>query len=368
MSASRLEAIRGQMRRQGADCLALLPGPNMRYVTGISFQLLERPFVLFIPVDAEPVLVMPTLEAAAWNAHAPFPATKFLWDDGEGPDSAFVKAAAALPPIQTLAVEHLRMRVLEYTTLARCLPKTHTVAAEPILEPLRMIKSPEEISALRKAANIVELALAEVVSAVRPGMTEREIANRLTSSMLMHGAESVPIAPIVLSGPKSGMPHGTPHDRRVQPGEILLMDYVTTVEGYFADITRTFVVGGEPEPRFREVYEVVKAANQAGRAFVRPEVTCAEVDHVVRQVIEKAGYGPYFVHRTGHGLGLDVHEAPAISSDHKMPLKAGHVFTIEPGIYLDGWGGVRIEDDVLVTADGCESLTSFSRDLQVLGG
>ena len=194
-------------------------------------------------------------------------------------------------------------------------------------------------------------------------MTEREIAGRLTAALLRHGGESVPIEPHVQSGPNTALPHGATSDRRVEIGDFLLLDFVTTVAGYYADITRTFVVGAEPTAEQRRVYETVLAANAAGRAAARPGVTGEELDAIVRRVIDDAGYGPNFIHRTGHGLGLEVHEEPQIVAGNRTPLAPGMVFTIEPGIYLPGWGGVRIEDDVVVTEDGCESLTSYSRDL-----
>jgi Xaa-Pro dipeptidase len=198
-------------------------------------------------------------------------------------------------------------------------------------------------------------------------MTEREICNILTSEMLGRGGEGFPFEPLVLAGEASGQPHGRTGARTVDEGGILLFDFGTIVNGYPSDITRTFVVGGEPEEKFREVYEIVKAANAAGCAAAKPGVPCQEVDRAARRVIEDAGYGEYFIHRTGHGLGLDIHEDPNMVEGNDLPLAEGMTFTVEPGIYIEGWGGVRIEDNLVVTADGAESLTTFSRDLRVIG-
>jgi Xaa-Pro aminopeptidase len=258
------------------------------------------------------------------------------------------------------------MRVLEHDLIRRFWPEVRMVKGEVVLDPLRMRKDATEIASLRRAIEVAETALEEVVSSLSPGATERQIASQLTSAVLLGGGESVPIQPIVLSGPRSALPHGRPGERVVQAGDILLIDFVITVDGYHADITRTFVVGQEPDGRLRQAYAAVQAANEAGRAAVRPGATCQQVDRVTRQVLVDAGLGEHFIHRTGHGLGLDVHEEPSIVEGNDMSLEEGMVFTVEPGVYLQGWGGIRIEDNVVVAEDGCETLTTFSRELRVV--
>jgi Xaa-Pro dipeptidase len=187
------------------------------------------------------------------------------------------------------------------------------------------------------------------------------VAAILKVALLQSGAQNISFDPIVSGGPNSANPHASPSDRPVGLGEYLLFDWGVSVEGYTSDITRTFPVG-EIEFEMRRIYELVQDANAAGRAAVRPGVTCSEVDAAARRVIERGGYGERFTHRTGHGLGLQVHEPPYIVAGNEMVLEPGMTFTIEPGIYLPGRGGVRIEDNVVVTADGCESLTTFVRD------
>ncbi|MDH4137393.1 MAG: Xaa-Pro peptidase family protein [Anaerolineae bacterium] len=368
MLTQRLENVRQQLNAQGIDCLALVPGFNLRYLTGMDFMLLERPFIAFIPADetTEPVLVIPELEVPTWKRGAPFEARIFAWDDKSGSDEAMRQASKALPGMRTLAVEYLRMRVLEHDLISRFVPDARVVKGEAVLDPLRMRKDASEIASLRRAVEVAEAALEEVVSSLSPGVAEREICSQLTSAMLLGGGETVPFEPLVLSGPRSALPHGRTGERRVETGEILLIDFGTTVNGYHSDITRTFVVGQEPNDRLREVYAAVQAANEAGRAAVRPGATYQDVDRAARQVLVDAGFGEHFIHRTGHGLGLDVHEEPGIVEGNDMPLEEGMVFTIEPGVYLEGWGGIRIEDNVVVTADGCESLTTFSRELRVV--
>ncbi len=197
-------------------------------------------------------------------------------------------------------------------------------------------------------------------------MSEREIAGLLVVEQLRRGGGKHPFEPIVLSGPNSALPHGEPGDRVVNAGEPLLFDFGTTAHGYASDITRTFSVG-QPSARFAEIYAVVQAANAAGRAAAGPGVVAQEVDRITRKVIEDAGYGMYFTHRTGHGLGLEAHEGPNIVEGNTQVLEPGMTFTIEPGIYVPGVAGVRIEDNMLITPDGAESLTTFDRDLQVIG-
>ena len=188
----------------------------------------------------------------------------------------------------------------------------------------------------------------------------------LTQELLASGAESIAFGPIVAGGPNSASPHAMPTNRAIRAGDLLVIDWGVYVDGYPSDITRTLAVG-PIDDELRRIYEVVKMANEEARRAVRPGVTGHQVDRVARDVIEDAGYGEFFFHRTGHGLGLEVHESPDMSQVNHEPIAAGNVFTIEPGIYLAGRGGVRIEDNVVATADGSRTLTSFTRELITVG-
>lgn len=369
MVKERLAGIQAHMRARDVDYLALLPGHNMTYLTNHEFMLLERPFIAFFPADEskDVVLVIPALEYPAWERDVPYQTRVFRWSDEQGPDPAMKQAAAALSGAGAIAAEQLRMRLQEYQLITRHLPDVTFASAEEIISPVRMIKDSAEIESLREAVEIAEEALQRVLPHVAPGLTEREICNRLTAEMLQGGGGTTALEPLVLAGSASGMPHGRTGRRVVEAGDILLLDFGTRLKGYRSDITRTFVVGAEPDDRLREVYEAVRAANAAGRAAIRPGATCQDVDRAARKVIEDAGYGEYFTHRTGHGLGLDVHEEPGIVEGNDTPLQEGMTFTVEPGIYIDGWGGVRIEDNVVVTGDGCESLSTLDRSLRVIG-
>ncbi len=369
MFEKRLAAVRTQLLAQHIDYLCLVPGYNLTYLTGAEFMLLERAFLVFIPADdnADIVLVMPELEWPAWQREVPAEVRAFTWTDEKGPDEAMRGVAEMLVGAKRVAAEYLRMRLLEYSLLTHALPDIEITEAESVMTPVRVRKDADEIASHRRAISIAEKALADVLAEVRPGMTEREICSRLTAAMLQGCGETVPIEPLIQSGPNSAMPHGRTTERVIEEDDILLIDFVTTVNGYFSDITRTFVVGEEPDGKLREIYGVVQAANAGGRETARPGVSCQDVDRAVRKVIEGAGYGEYFVHRTGHGLGLDVHEDPGIVEGNETLLEQGMVFTIEPGIYIPGWGGIRIEDNVVLTETGCDSMSTFGRDLQSVG-
>uniref|UniRef100_UPI002ADE01E9 M24 family metallopeptidase n=1 Tax=Thermoflexus sp. TaxID=1969742 RepID=UPI002ADE01E9 len=224
----------------------------------------------------------------------------------------------------------------------------------------------DEIAAMRRAVAVAEAALRMWLPEVRIRMTEREAARRLIQACFAAGADALAFEPIVVAGPSAALPHATPSDRPLGPGELMIVDFGVVVDGYVSDLTRTFALG-EPDPELRRVYEVVREANAAGRAAVRPGIPAEAVDWAARAVIEAAGYGPNFLHRTGHGLGLEVHEPPYIVAGNTAPLQPGMTFTVEPGIYLPGKGGVRIEDDVVVTETGGESLTTFPRELMSIG-
>ncbi|GMR10019.1 MAG: aminopeptidase P family protein [Anaerolineae bacterium] len=364
----RLEALQRQIKAANMEYLALVPGFNLQYLTGEEFFLLERPFITFIPADknAQMLVVIPELEAPTWRRVVPFEARLLTWTDETGPDEAMREAAVFLEGLQTLGVEHQRMRVMEQDLIARFLPDIRIAKGEGVLDPLRLRKDAAEVASLRRAVQALETALERTISHLRPGMIEREICSDLTVAVLQSGGEMVTLEPLVQTGSSSALPHGRTGNRPVEEGDILLIDFTTTVDGYYADMTRTFVVGRQADDRQQEVYAAVKAANKVGREAARPGVTCQDVDRAARGAIVDAGYGEYFIHRTGHGLGLDVHEPPSIVEGNQLQLEEGMVFTIEPGIYIEGWGGVRIEDNVVVTREGVESLTTFGRDLRVV--
>lgn len=367
MTHPRVQQVAEIAAGAGVDGVALIPGAHLRYITGIDFHLMERLLVIIFRPGADPVAVVPSLEADRLRA-TDIPFHIFGWTDTDGYAGALTAAAAELAlDGKRLGVETLAMRLLEANALRGAIPGLDLVPADDALAGLRLHKSADEIAHLRAAIAISEAALQAVLDAVRPGMTEQQIAGLLVMEQLQRGGGAVPFEPIALTGLRAALPHGTPTDRAIRPGEPLLLDFGTTVGGYASDITRTFSFG-PPSDRFKDVYAAVQAANAAGRAAARPGLSAQEVDRAARREIEAAGFGDYFTHRTGHGLGLQAHESPNIVEGNTQILEPGMVFTIEPGIYLPGEIGVRIEDDVVITADGCESLTTFTRELVQVGG
>lgn len=353
--------------KHGVDCVAVMPGANMLYLTGLSFHLMERPTVAFLPVQGQPAFVLPSFEATkATSGPAAVDWQLFDWTDEYGPEGAFKAASKALGLAgKMLAVEELAMRVRELRLIEASAPGVRFVDAGPLSSSLRICKDETEIAQMRRAVAITESALEATLARVHIGMTVREITGELRIEMLRGGAESLPFEPIVLSGPDTALPHGAAGERRVQPGDLLLFDFGVNVGGYASDITRTFAVG-EVSDDLRRVYDVVKRANEAGRKAARPGVEIQEVDRAARKVITDAGYGAYFTHRTGHGLGLDTHEPPYACEGDTTILEPGMTFTVEPGVYLPGKGGIRVEDDVVITPGGAQSLTTFDRELRVI--
>ena len=364
MYTNRLSRLIEQAGASGLDALALVPGPNLFYLTGLSFHLSERPILLLLPVGRAPVLVAPGFEALKAEGSA-LEMEVFPYTDEEGHETAFQSACDALElGGRVVGAEAFTMRLVEARLLEKCAPSCHIVPAEDVLAELRMHKDEHELAHMRRAITITETALQATMQQARAGMSELQVAALLRAEMLRAGAETIAFV-IVQGGPNAASPHAVPGDRPIQPGETIIIDCGVTVGGYNSDITRTFSIGALDE-EMAEVYEIVRAANAAGRAAVRPGVPAEAVDRAARAVIEEAGYGEYFIHRMGHGLGLEVHEPPYIVAGNERLLEPGMTFTIEPGVYLPGRGGVRIEDDVVITAAGGESLTTFPRELVAL--
>jgi Xaa-Pro dipeptidase len=351
---------------QDAELKAVVinPGPALTYLTGLHFHLSERPVVaLFIP-DQTPVIALPELEAGKLD-QLPFDIQPYTY--GEDPSTwgeVFRRAISSTGLRDSkIGLEPRRLRVLELRLLESAVPDVEFISAEGALASLRMIKDEEEQKNLRKAVEIAQNAMQATIPYIKAGKSERDIAAELTLQLLRHGSNpEMPFSPIVASGPNSANPHATPTDRILSPGDLLIIDWGAAYDGYVSDLTRTFAIGGV-EAEFEKIANVVKSANEAGRKIAGPGLSAGDIDRATRKVIQDAGYGPFFIHRTGHGLGMEGHEDPYIYAENSLLLKAGMSFTIEPGIYLPDRGGVRIEDDVIVTEIGAESLSQLDRAL-----
>jgi Xaa-Pro dipeptidase len=368
MITTRLNKLGTAIQDSGMDALAINPSPSLVYLTGLHFHLMERPTVAFFTANSAPVLVLPELEMLKVRDLS-FEIKAFPY--GEDPaewDQVFLEAGRSLGlEGKRIGVEPLHMRIMEFEKVKVISGGTESPDATQAAGRLRVCKDAEELSAMRKAVKVAQAALEAILPSIRVGATEKEIASELVASLLRHGSQpEMPFAPIVSSGPNSANPHASPSDRELRPGDLLVVDWGAAVDGYISDLTRTFAVGKVDE-EYRKIHQIVEDANAAGRAAARPGVACAVVDAAARAVIEKSGYGKYFTHRTGHGIGLEPHEDPYIRSGNLQLLEPGMTFTIEPGIYLPERNGVRIEDNIAITETGAECLSDLPREIRVVG-
>ena len=351
----------------GLDGLILNPGPSLVYLTGLHFHLSERPVITIFQPSKPPIITLPELELEKLKQLS-FEIQAFPY--GEDPSTwvKVVKSAitAAKLKISRIGVEPRQLRYLEFQLLSQAAPRVELIAAEMILAKLRMYKDEIELSAMRRAVQIAQSALTSTLPQAKIGITELELASELTLQLFRAGCDpEVPFAPIVSGGPNSANPHATPSGRKLEMGDLLVIDWGASHQGYFSDITRTFSIG-KMESELEKIGKIVLEANQAGRNAAKPSVAIEVVDQAARRVIDKAGYGQYFTHRTGHGLGMEAHEMPYIRAGNQQLLEPGMTFTIEPGIYLPGRNGVRIEDNVVITPSGIECLTSLPREVRQL--
>lgn len=364
-----LDPLRGVIERSGVDALVLVPGANFRRVFDKDFHQMERPLAVIVPRHGDPVAVVPNLEMGSFTPLG-FPGKIFDWRDEAGYMGAFMAAGAALPQLGAgtrIGVEGQRMRVFDLIALQKALPNTAFIDLHAEISAIRLHKTPGEIELQRKAISLSETALEATLTEIRVGMTEAEIESILLRNLFSHGADGLAFAPIVAAGDNAAKPHAHARpDYRIKPGDALLFDFGGSYQGYNADITRTFFVRHVSDYD-RAFYETVLAANTRGREVSRAGITASDVDDAVQKVLEQSQFTEFRRHKTGHGLGLDVHEAPQIMRGNNQLLEPGMVFTIEPGLYRTGEAGVRIEDDVVVTETGIECLTSFPRDLRLVG-
>lgn len=364
---SRQERLATLLADEGLAALALNPGPSLSYLTGLSFHLMERPVVAIFFPHNPPVVVLPELEAGKVE-RLPYPVKSFKY--GEDPTtwvSVFRKAARAADLNgRKIGVEPTRLRVLELRLLESAAPAADFVPAANSLSQLRIRKDDAEVAAMRRAVEIAQRALQATLPAVKAGVSEREIASELTLQLLRSGSDSeFPFTPIVAGGPNSANPHAIPTQRMLKPGDLLVIDWGAADSGYISDLTRTFAIG-EVDAEQQKIARMVLEANQAGREAARPGAAAGEVDRAARAVIDAAGYAEYFTHRTGHGIGMEGHEEPYMRAGNPLILEPGMAFTVEPGIYLPGKGGVRIEDNVVITHSGAETLSDLARELVTL--
>ena len=357
----RIERTRAVMAERGIDWLLLGPSADLFYLTGYDAHVSERLNLLLLTADGEASLVVPTLEAPRVGTASEL-APLQVWDDHERPAEVVARQIGTLSDERIAVGDQLWSAFL--LRIQAQVGGGTWVEAGPLLRELRMIKDETELAALGEAARLTDEAWEEFISAGQlSGLTERQALRRLSELTEQRGLRNM--WGICASGPAAASPHHATGDRTIEAGDAVIFDWGGTIDGYFSDVTRTVHVG-EPGDEFRKVYDLVRQANQATLEAVRPGVRCEELDRTARSMFADAGYGEAFLHRVGHGLGLEVHEEPYLVAGNDLPLAAGMVFSDEPGLYFEGRFGVRIEDSVVCTADGGRRLNEATRDLVVM--
>lgn len=363
--ASRLGLAAAAAGAAGLGALLLTPGPDLQYVTGYRAHQLERLTCLAVPSGGDPFLVVPRLELPAAQASpAGGIGLEIIgWDETEDP---YALVAGRLGEAGAVGAVGLSDRMWALMTLRfrDALPGARQALASLALRGLRSVKSPQEIAALLAAGEAIDRVHAQVPGWIRAGRSELQVAADISDAIFAAGHASVDFA-IVASGPNAASPHHTPSSRVLQAGDAVVVDIGGTMpSGYCSDCTRTYSIG-DPPADFAAYYQVLKDAQDASCAAVRPGITAEAVDSAAREPITAAGYGEYFVHRTGHGIGLETHEDPYIVAGNTDKLEPGNAFSIEPGIY-PGPNGARIEDIVVCTEQGCQRLNNVTRELVVV--
>jgi Xaa-Pro aminopeptidase len=360
--AERLRQVAAAVRDRGLSALLLTPGPDLRYVTGYDARQLERLTCLVVPAASDPFLIVPELELKAAQASPAGGLGVDIVTWGETDDPIAI-VSGKVGPAETVAVAD-RMWALFSLRFADAFPGAKQVLGSSVISPIRVRKSVAEVAALREAGAAIDRVHAQVPGWLRPGVTEREVGAKIAEAILAEGHVSVDFT-IVGSGPNAASPHHEVSDRVIESGDVVVVDIGGAMpSGYCSDCTRTYAVG-EPPKEFAEYYAVLQRAQEAAVQSARPGVTCEAVDAAARDIIAAAGYGEWFIHRTGHGIGLETHEDPYIVSGNTTPLEPGMAFSVEPGIY-PGPHGARIEDIVVCTDEGYERLNNAPRDLVIV--
>jgi len=340
--AARLARLKKAMGESGLEGVIMAPGPNIRYLTGVNSFMLERLFLLLVPAEGDPDLVAPAIEAGPYR-ECPLAMSIHGWTDSQGPEAAIVGALRSFPGGGRWGVEG---RVpFQYLSVYRRHSSADVEDAEPVLQGIRATKDDIEVLLMKKSAKILSKSFKEIPQLVREGMTELELARKLADLIYSNGATSTSDL-LVQSGARAANPHSLPSNRRIRRGETIVLDLVCEFEGYHSDITRTLCLGRATQ--VEKVYALVLEAETQAIAAAREGARVGDVDRAARFQLERSGFGKYFIHRTGHGLGLEVHEAPYIIEGGEERLRQNMFFTIEPGVYIPGRLGVRIEDDVRI--------------------
>lgn len=365
MRQARLERLRAMMTKEGLDAVALVPGNAFRYFLGPDMPFLERPTVVVIGRQGTCRAVIPAIERSTWEK-VEFDGDTSYWRDEDGYAATFAALKGTLGA-QRIGVESFRMRVAELHALQSMAPEAEIIPIHRQLWELRARKDAGEIELIRRAVHASEQAIKRTFEDVRVGMSEMDAKAVLQGHIGACSGIGVTGELLVLAGDNSARPHGRSRaDYRIRKGDALLIDFAATCEGYCSDITRAAFMGAMSDEQ-RRLYDTVRHANEIGRGLLRPGISAHAVDDAVQTALETSPYRDFIVHKTGHGLGLDVHELPHLMRGNHALLEPGNVVTVEPGLYKPGEIGVRIEDVMLVTADGHEALSTLTREPLMVG-
>lgn len=359
----RLASVAAWLKAEKTDAAFITSPDNVFYLSGYRSDPHERLLGICVFQEKEPFLVCPAMEA--------YDAKKAGWeydilgiqDTDNAWDLVAEEIRGRIGDVHTLAIEKEHLNVERFEALKERFGGARFTAAEEKLRMMRLIKDEHERKILREAAAFADLAVETGIREIKEGKTELEIVAAIEFAMKEKGISEMSFATTVLSGAKAASPHGVPGLDKIEKGNFVLFDLGVVHQGYCSDITRTVAFGGLNEEQTR-IYETVLKAEEAAVAAAKPGVKAKELDLIARRIIEDAGYGEYFTHRLGHGLGISIHEYPSVTHTNEMVLEEGMVFTIEPGIYVPGVAGVRIEDDVCITKTGAEVLTKYPKALQ----
>lgn len=355
----RIDRLQKRMENASVGLAAIAPTANMRYLLGFA-PLMDERFCALLVTPWDTRMVVPSLNADQTEAHTGMEAVR--WQDEDGPHESLATVLGELnQDVRPILAADNAMRADHLILLQDLVQPSRTLPAGELMAPLRMCKSEEEIRLLRRSAALADQAMQAGVEACHPGTREQEVGEAIARRFREGGASAIDFI-IVASGPNGAFPHHETGRRRLQEGDTVIIDIGATLDGYKSDITRVVHLG-RPSEEVAGAYEAVREANHRGRLAAHPGAQADEVDRAARQCLEDAGLGPYFTHRTGHGLGLEAHEPPWIMSGSDTVLRPGMVFSIEPGVYLPGKFGIRVEDIVVITDHGCQVLSELPREM-----
>lgn len=362
--ATKVEMIQTYLKEQHIDAAFITTPDNVFYLSGFKSDPYERLLGVMVFKDAEPFMICPKMEvpdalAAGWGFKA------VGHDDQQNAWEILRDTAAQYADVKTLAIEKSHVTVERLELIQSMFTDVKVVGLDKKIADMRLVKSADELQKMREAAKLADYAIQVGCDELAEGKTEIEVLSAIEAAILKKGYY-MSFDTMVLTGLNAASPHGTPGNTKIQKGDLVLFDLGVVYEGYCSDITRTVAFGEPRTEEQRRIYETVRASNEAAIKAVKPGVRAMDLDKVSRDVIDAAGYGEYYTHRMGHGLGISVHEEPSMHGANEKEVVEGMVFTIEPGIYKGDAAGVRIEDDVYVTADGVEVLTSFPKALQII--